>query len=603
MARTPRLRQAVADNATFAIEAVRAGDLDTAFHYFGLAVEADKRNAPLRFNLAVTAEQIGEVEVAARELSQALRWKRDFLEAARRLSSLLRRYRLPDMGILDPQGLAAVLANPHVDRQPASEAAIAWLGSQAGLGAILADAEAGGCEEVARRLALRRTDELLRNELLLAAIAEGVVTDLRLERLLTALRRVLLLEAGVERLDDKALNGFALALSAQALNNGYVWVVSAEEAQALAAPLDVAALLAGDIVSGHRLLLKALYAPVAGLLGDLAARQCASLKPRALREMVEARLAEREAEDQIAAELPVLAPVTDATSRRVAAQTGRHPYPRWRSVQPAARGGAKRGLARFFAEERLAILDRPFEVLVAGCGTGKQAIDSALAFGPNARVLAIDVSRPSLAYAKRLAGVHNTANVEFAEADILGLAGLGRRFDVVLVSGALHHMADPNADWRALVSCLAPGGLMYVGIYSAIARKGLRALREDASFPGVGCSDDQARAFRQVLISRNEGEPGHELRQSEDFFTLPEFRDLVLNASEHHFTLPQIEALLAANGLVFRGFALDPHALERFAAAFPEEQWPGSLTAWARHEEVNPRLFEGMYQLWCEKVS
>ena len=40
------------------------------------------------------------------------------------------------------------------------------------------------------------------------------------------------------------------------------------------------------------------------------------------------------------------------------------------------------------------------DILIAGCGTGLHSIDSALRF-PRAHILAIDLSRASLAYARR----------------------------------------------------------------------------------------------------------------------------------------------------------------------------------------------------------
>ena len=67
------------------------------------------------------------------------------------------------------------------------------------------------------------------------------------------------------------------------------------------------------------------------------------------------------------------------------------------------------------------------EVLVAGCGTGKHIFDVAER-NPKARILAIDISMASLAYAKRKAREAHLANVEFAQADILELGTIRREF-------------------------------------------------------------------------------------------------------------------------------------------------------------------------------
>jgi SAM-dependent methyltransferase len=196
--------------------------------------------------------------------------------------------------------------------------------------------------------------------------------------------------------------------------------------------------------------------------------------------------------------------------------------------------------------------------------------------------------------------------VTFAQADILELATQAplfmSRFKIIACVGVLHHMADPFEGWRRLVDCLAPGGLMLTGLYSATARRHLKALREDAAYPRAGCSDADLRAFRQALINRPQGAAGSELAQSTDFYTMSEFRDLVAHVSEHHLTLPEIGEFLARNGLTFRGFWLDPFWLHRFRQSYPEEPWPGRLEAWKEFEDANPGVFSGMYLFWCDKA-
>jgi SAM-dependent methyltransferase len=603
MARAPRPNRAPTNHALLAFEAVRAGDLDSAFQYFGQAVETDKRNPSMRYNLALAAEQIGEVAVAAREYTIALSLKRDMAEAARRLSAVLRRYRLPDWRALDPVGISAALAETDVDYQPLAQGALSWLEAATPIGKAISEGEPSGLDEAARRLIVRKTDEALQHELLLTALSKGINKDPRWENLLTALRKAILLEVAPERFADRALHTFAVALAEQCLANGYVWAVSEAEEQALASPFEVGPVLAGDIEAAHRALQRMLYAPASDVLGEsVRAEACAGIKPRAFRDLVQRRLAEREEEARLAAALPSLGPFADATSERVAWHYGRHPYPRWRSIQPASPGIARRGLQRYFAPERLAFLDGPARILVAGAGTCEQAVDTAFAFGPGAQVLAVDLSRASLAYGQRMANARGVKNLTFAQADLLGLDAGAAPFDIVICSGVLHHVADPLAGWRHLTASLRPGGLMFVGLYSAVARKLLAELRSEPGFPGADCDDRAARAYRQALLARKDEAIGVEMRLSQDFYTMSDYRDLVLHPSEKHLTLPEIEAFMAANGLIFRGFAVEPVALAKFAEDHPQERWPGALSAWWTFEQANSTLFESMYQFWCEKA-
>jgi len=92
------------------------------------------------------------------------------------------------------------------------------------------------------------------------------------------------------------------------------------------------------------------------------------------------------------------------------------------------------------------------DILIAGCGTGQQSIDAAQRFR-EARVLAVDLSLSSLAYARRKALELGLDGIAHAQADILELGKLGPQLRPDRSGGVLHHMADPFAGWEALCRC------------------------------------------------------------------------------------------------------------------------------------------------------
>jgi hypothetical protein len=163
-------------------------------------------------------------------------------------------------------------------------------------------------------------------------------------------------------------------------------------------------------------------------------------------------------------------------------------------------------------------------------------------------------------------------------------------------------MADPFAGWRAVLEVLKPGGLMFVGLYSAVARRGIAELRAAPEYPGPGCDDETARAYRARLFAAGAENGGTALSQSQDFYTLSDFRDLALHESEQHLTLEDIGGFLSEAGLEFCGFALDAGTMSRFKRAYPEADLPGALECWAEFERNNPETFEGMYNFWCRRL-
>ncbi len=586
-------------------EAFLVGHVYLAAEAFTKARETDPRNPAVLFNLASAKERVGEIDEAAQLLTQALRLRPSWEEAGQSLARLTGRYRIENIGALDPHGLLAAFGFNGIDRQPIAAAAIRHLQAGSSLGEAIEKAGSGNAYDAARSLLLRRTDKTLSHPLLLAALAASPNRDPSFERLLTSARRVLLLQTLPERFEDKALIGFVIALIRQCLTNEYVFVAEPDELHAIAGmTLDPASLSGGAANASRHLLLRLLYtSPSHAVGGELTAAECHSIRPRALGELLAGWLDEAARLKTLAETIPSIGRIEDVTSKKVARQYEAHPYPRWDSLQMPREGSAKTSLERFFEPATLAFLDAPFKILIAGAGTGQHALAAASRYGPLADVLAIDLSRQSLAYAKAKADDFGVKNVRFAQADLLDIGGSGEGpFDVIEAVGVLHHMAEPFRGWSALAGILRPGGIMLTGLYSAIARKNIAALRSEAGFPGPACGDEQARGYRRSLMDRDD-EDAAILRFSHDFYALSEFRDLVLHEHERPVFLSEIESFMVQNGLAFRGFHLPGPIMRGFLKRFPADRWPGALANWAAFEENRPRIFDAMYRFWCEKTE
>ncbi len=142
------------------------------------------------------------------------------------------------------------------------------------------------------------------------------------------------------------------------------------------------------------------------------------------------------------------------------------------------------------------------DILIAGCGTGQHAIATTQQHA-GARTLAIDLSRASLAYAAARSRALNL-DIEYAQADIMRLGAIERRFDLIELAGVLHHLADPYAGWRVLLSLLRPGGFMRIALYSEIARRGVVAARRLIAEGGYGSTAADIRRFRRDLMQRDD---------------------------------------------------------------------------------------------------
>ncbi|MBS0250140.1 MAG: methyltransferase domain-containing protein [Proteobacteria bacterium] len=603
-----RKRETIAQLAEHALRLAQVGEFDGAAAFFEQAIALDSSNFDLQYNLAIVEENLGHIGRAASLLIQVLQRKPPSpFAAAARLSRLLTRYRIDDSKVIAPAGLVTALQTRDVALQPLTEAGLQWLSTQNadwrdGIGRI-ASGELSELDSGRAMLGKLRHLGRAEHEMLCLCLREGIVKSIENERLLTGMRAALLIGGGGKFLDDRDHFNLALALMVQGWNNDHAWAETSQETAALAAlKIDRAALLVGDMQATRAFLCAALYRPLEQIVTPpLGAEDMRALKPKSFRETLSAQIMERAARDAAAKSIPAVGALCDETSLKVARQYEASPYPRWKTVQQSAPGALQRYLSRLMPADRFAFMDGECDILIAGCGTGQQALMSATAHGPKARLLAIDISRASLAYASVMAAREKVTNVSFVQVDILDVAQLGRCFDVIYCVGVLHHMADWRVGWRALLSCLKPSGLMNIALYSATARQGLRDLRDDKDYPGAGCTDAAARVYRRLLLLRADETPASYVRQSRDFFALNTFRDLVLHESEATVTIEEIAQFLDDEGLVFRGFTLDKNVLQEFATMFPAAAPAGTLADWAAFEQLKPHTFDGMYYFWVER--
>jgi SAM-dependent methyltransferase len=441
---------------------------------------------------------------------------------------------------------------------------------------------------------------------LLAQVLEStMVRDLGLERLLTCLRQDLLqiallriAGAAGERGDDAVLAS-CCALARQCFINEYVFATTTEEAEQVARLQE--ALIAAHAQGGHMsplgLAALAMYVPLHRLpqAQALGGRSW----PPPLDAVVTQQVREPMEELELRSSIARVTAVADDVSLVVRQQYEEHPYPRWvhAAVAPAPMS-LNEHLRRQFptaAFEHLADGDT-LEILVAGCGTGRHPIEVARQYR-GARILAIDLSLASLCYAKRKTPPALASQIEYAQADILESATIGRTFDLIEASGVLHHLAEPFVGWRALLALLRPGGFMHVGLYSELARRDVVAARAFIAERGYRPTADGIRECRQELLNS----PLKGIARAGDFFGTSECRDLLFHVQERRMTLPQIKSFLADNGLRFIGFEFAPQMLQHYRGIFGGDSAMRDLDRWHAFEMENPDTFAGMYQFWIQR--
>jgi len=558
---------------------------DRAAAHFAAALEADPGMAPAARNLANSLMLSSDHPNALRAFLHAFGLEEEHEQTLNALDLLLGRpeiYSAPDLpgSVADiEQALLRLYTRPGTWHQGLAPMTARILQAKHGIPENRPEPEALAREPLARLM-----------------LTQTVNVDLGSERLFIEIRETLI-ERVIrgERINRTNMRLMA-ALAQQCFNNEFLWPCRHQlsDIPELSDPIqprhDEARLLAAALViplTDHPRSDQIATIPV-----ETWSEPVGSLIRRVLLEPIE--------EAEIAEGVTSLTPIEDSVSRAVAGQYEEHPYPRWLNL----RGHLTRlegTFHHFFPETQIPrSLSRTKQILIAGCGTGQHALMAAHA-NPEDRVTAIDLSRRSLAYAKRKAEELGIANVALARADILGLTTWDQKFDHIEAMGVLHHMADPLAGWRVLTGLLTPGGTMRIGLYSERARAGVVAARMRIAEDDIEASAEGIRTFRARLIEDPGSAPLLEALIGLDFFATSSLRDLIFHVSEQRYTPARLAEEIEALGLSFIGFELGPDIRRDFEKRFPDDPRRLDFANWDGYEADHPDLFRGMYVFWVRK--
>ena len=290
---------------------------------------------------------------------------------------------------------------------------------------------------------------------------------------------------------------------------------------------------------------------------------------------------------------------SDRTIRAVAEQYEGWPYPQWKRITTpipttlAAHVGS-------LDPDGPDIIAAPAQILIAGCGTGRQVVYTAKLF-PDARLTAIDISAASLRLAAQRCAAAGVDNVDFHILDLNQVATLGRVFDAVICTGVLHHLPDPEQGWAALTDVLKPGGIMHIMLYSTFARQKVLDLRQRLSpLAAQPMSDDLLRHVRRVLRAT----PGMAPIQSRDFYNLAGVYDLLMHQHEDPFDIPRLQRAMDSLGLKLIHFVITSDRVHAdYHRDHPGDPLQRDFAGWANAERAERGAHARMYDFWCRKTG
>jgi len=260
------------------------------------------------------------------------------------------------------------------------------------------------------------------------------------------------------------------------------------------------------------------------------------------------------------------------------------------------------------------------KILIAGCGSTQAAWFAYT--NRESEVYGVDLSEASLAHERFLQEQHKLTNLRLFKGDLRNVAEVGRDFDLVVCTGVLHHMADPDAGMRALADVMAPKAALACMLYAPTKRTGVYMLQD--AFRRMGIKPDAAGiAFvRSTLASLPAWHfANFYISAATELQHDAALVDTFLHPQDRAYSVPQLLALVEDNGLRFQGWFdnsvyypegvawLTPDALQRLAALPEREQWaaremlsPGNPTHYFFARKGEPPALSFAAPNWAEFI-
>lgn len=224
------------------------------------------------------------------------------------------------------------------------------------------------------------------------------------------------------------------------------------------------------------------------------------------------------------------------------------------------------------------------EILVAGCGTIQAATYAYR--NPSCHVVGIDVSEPSLGHQKYLKQKHNLRNLDLHLMSLGDVAKLQGSYDLIVSTGVLHHLPDPDAGLRALRDVLRPNGVISLMLYGYYRRFGVYMLQQAFRLAGVKQDADGVKLVKDIVANLPSWHHANSyIAGAPDLQYDAGIIDTFLHPQDRAFTVPQVLAFAADNGLQFQSWLdnLNYSVEAAFPVGYPliqianslprEEQW------------------------------
>jgi len=193
--------------------------------------------------------------------------------------------------------------------------------------------------------------------------------------------------------------------------------------------------------------------------------------------------------------------------------------------------------------------DEKLEILVAGCGTYQAAIVAAR--NSNCHVTGIDVSDNSIKIQNNVIEKEGINNVELKVCAITDYV-TDKKFDLIICSGVLHHLENPNENIAHLAGLLKNDGVMTIMIYNYFGRQGVYNIQALVKLLNIPQDINGAQQLTKIIDGLpKEHSVNNYIKNNQEVLYFENFMDTFFNPHDVCYTALDIPRLIENTGLKF----------------------------------------------------
>ncbi len=448
-------------------------------------------------------------------------------------------------------------------------------------------------------------DGIARCPLLLAALRHTLIKSEHLEKLIMALRHELLSHSSQQGQLSKDYISLCQAIAQYGLRNEYILPATQAET-------DMVLVLEGVIDSSLKqfgctpldisgaLLLLSMYQSWQSI--DQYEKLMSFDTQNWPEETYQLKLNHDEFQALKTYDFEQLTPIPQSRDNKVKTQYENFPYPRWQTLDYKKNINYGVALRHEFPHAKFPryLFEDNLNILIAGCGTGRHAINVAKYFN-GVKVLAVDISQNSLAYANHMALELDIDNIDFKLADLTKLPALGKKFSIIECSGVLHHIRHYKKALSNLLTNLKPNGLIKLSLYSQRTREPVNQVRNLFEQDKIQSNRHKIQVSRHAIMQSDIIKSKIGITSSDDFYSMSGTVDMLFHEYEKQYTPLMIKKLCSEFQLSFLGFSSLSHKTKQDFKYFHGIQADLlNLKQWDEFEDKHPHTFSNMFQFYCQ---